>query len=335
MATAGGGRAGLTQAHARRNGTAVCKALEGLDDQAALCLQAQLEGGKPASITVDAASFTLQPAMVAIKQQQKKVSGRCAPGCRMCLLHARALAGCRGVCDYVRRAQGLHPQRDRALLWPGPHHLLHAGALLLCARGGRGAHSPAAEAPRGAFQGGHARYSFPRGILPESGLAPSRLCPALTNSTTTAPTLRSLPDSAGKAAKLAGTATVADWEAHGRASVFPLLAREEMDREAQALSTQLSTAGIFNMIDTTGERCLLGSGKETARKTSPRPAGPGPGRTWWQSWHMMRSCTANWACSFWSVHVSLTCFEPLAGAPGQHQPACWSECLAMCQAPGV
>ena len=41
-----------------------------------------------------------------------------------------------------------------------------------------------------------------------------------------------------------------------QASVFPLLAREEMDREAQALSTQLSAAGIFNMIDTTGGRAM-------------------------------------------------------------------------------
>ena len=59
--------------------------LEGLDDQAALCLQAELEGGKPAAITVDGTSFPLQPAMVAVKRQQKKVSGRCGPCGWRCL----------------------------------------------------------------------------------------------------------------------------------------------------------------------------------------------------------------------------------------------------------
>ena len=38
-----------------------------------------------------------------------------------------------------------------------------------------------------------------------------------------------------------------------QASVFPLLARDDMNRVAQTLSTQLSTVGIFNMIDTTGD----------------------------------------------------------------------------------
>ena len=59
-----------------RNAPAISKALEGLDDQAALCLKAELDAGKAASITVDETSFPLQPAMVTIKQQQKKVSGR-------------------------------------------------------------------------------------------------------------------------------------------------------------------------------------------------------------------------------------------------------------------
>ena len=62
-----------------RNAPAICKALEGLDDQAALCLKAELEGGKSASISVNDTSFPLSPDMVKIAKQQKKVSSRCAP----------------------------------------------------------------------------------------------------------------------------------------------------------------------------------------------------------------------------------------------------------------
>ena len=66
---------------ARRNAPAICKALEGLDDQAALCLKVELEAGKPASISVNDTSFPLSLDMVKIAQQQKKVSSRCDSWC--------------------------------------------------------------------------------------------------------------------------------------------------------------------------------------------------------------------------------------------------------------
>ena len=66
---------------ARRNAPAICRALEGLDDPAALCLKAELEAGKPASISVNDTSFPLSLDMVKIAQQQKKVSSRCDSWC--------------------------------------------------------------------------------------------------------------------------------------------------------------------------------------------------------------------------------------------------------------
>ena len=56
-----------------------------------------------------------------------------------------------------------------------------------------------------------------------------------------------------------------------QAGVFPLLAREDMNREAQTLSTQLTAVGIFNMIDTTGAHscsCLSSLHRSSARPAS-------------------------------------------------------------------
>ena len=60
----------------KRNAKAIIDALEGMSDEDKGCLQSNLEAGKPCKVTVDGADYPISQAMVQIKQEQKKLTGR-------------------------------------------------------------------------------------------------------------------------------------------------------------------------------------------------------------------------------------------------------------------
>ncbi|KAK9841503.1 hypothetical protein WJX74_006826 [Apatococcus lobatus] len=60
----------------KKDGKAITEALESLPEEEKACMQADLAAGKPCKVTVGDAEFAITAAMVQIKQEKKKLTGR-------------------------------------------------------------------------------------------------------------------------------------------------------------------------------------------------------------------------------------------------------------------
>lgn len=70
----------------KKQAAAVCAALEGMCEGDAMAMQESLSAKGVASISVDGVQYDIYPAMVTIKKETKKQTGRCVFGSHAVLL---------------------------------------------------------------------------------------------------------------------------------------------------------------------------------------------------------------------------------------------------------